>query len=106
MNDTNIKLWYVYMIRCDDNSLYTGITTDLNRRFCEHKEGRGAKYTRNKKPIEISTFFILNDRSEASKLEYFIKKLSKSEKEFLILNEKNKKVFIKEAEIRLNIKIN
>lgn len=106
MNDINQKLWYVYMIRCEDNSLYTGITTDTERRFQEHKEGKGAKYTRNRKPVEFAAVFSLKNRSEASSLEFFIKKLTKKEKEFYISSEKNKKSFIKFAEERLNLKIN
>ena len=106
MNDINQKKWYVYMVRCEDNSLYTGITTDVARRFEEHKSGKGAKYTKNRKPLKIEIIFQTNNRSEASKLEYFIKNFSKKEKENKILDEKNKKFFIIEAENRLNIKIN
>ena len=80
------KKYYVYMLRCEDNSIYTGITTDINRRFEEHlgKGGRGAKYTKNHKPIKIEKVFEACSRMEASKLEYKIKHLRKSEKEELI----------------------
>ena len=103
---TEPKFWYVYMIRCEDNSIYTGITTDLNRRYNEHEKGVGAKYTKQRKPVQIEKFFWVKNRSEASRLEWFIKKLSKKEKEFIIFCEKNQKNFIKNAEIKLNIKIN
>lgn len=106
MNDKTKKEWFVYMIRCMDNSLYTGITTDVKRRYEEHEKGRGAKYTKVRKPIKICTVFQVEDRSSAGKLEYFIKNLSKKEKEILISDEKNKKKFINYAEEKLKIKIN
>ncbi len=53
MNDKIKKEWFVYMIRCMDSSLYTGITTDVKRRYEEHEKGRGAKYTKVRKPVEI-----------------------------------------------------
>lgn len=84
------KKYYTYIIRCEDNSLYTGITTDLRRRFFEHyaKLKEGAKYTKrhNVKNLEIA--WTSNDRKLASKMEYHIKRLHKSEKENLIANPK------------------
>lgn len=74
------------MIRCVDNSIYTGITTDIERRFREHIEqnGSGAKYTRSHRPIEVSAVWESKNRSLASALEYRIKRLSKKQKEDLI----------------------
>ncbi|WP_300345071.1 GIY-YIG nuclease family protein [Fusobacterium sp.] len=106
MNNNIKKPWFLYMIRCEDNSIYTGITTDIERRYKEHREGKGAKYTRIRKPKEICCFFQLENRSSAGRLECFIKKLSKKEKEFLIFDEKNKKNFLELAEKELKIKIN
>ena len=106
MNDKIKKEWFVYMIRCMDNSLYTGITTDVKRRYEEHEKGRGAKYTKVRKPIKICAVFQVEDRSSAGKLEYFIKNLAKKEKEILISDGKNKKNFINYAEAELKIKIN
>lgn len=80
------KEWYVYMIRCKDDSLYTGITTDLERRFEEHKKGKGAKYTKVKGIEKYEFTFPLKNRSEASKMEYKIKKLSKEQKEKIIVD--------------------
>ena len=77
-------MYYVYMMRCSDNSLYSGITTDLERRFSEHtnKEGKGAKYTRAKEVVEIACAWVTDSgRSEASKLEAKLKKLTKEKKE-------------------------
>lgn len=80
-----MKKWYVYILRCMDNSLYTGITTDVKRRYKEHIMGKGAKYTRVKKPIKIEKIIECDSRSEATKLELKIKKMKKLEKEKLIL---------------------
>jgi putative endonuclease len=81
-----MKSYYVYILRCEDNSLYTGITTDVERRFSEHlgKNGKGAKYTKVHKPVKIEKVFSCCDRAEASKLEYKIKKMTKEQKENLI----------------------
>lgn len=78
--------WFLYIIRCKDNSLYTGITTDINRRFLQHKEGKGAKYTRAKGVLKIESIFSFENRSLASKEEIRIKKLSKNKKEEIILS--------------------
>ncbi len=79
-------MYYVYILRCEDNTLYTGITTDVMRRFAEHREDKvkGAKYTKAHKPKEIVAVWEAGTKSDASKLEYRIKKLEKSEKEKLI----------------------
>lgn len=77
------------MLRCEDNSIYTGITTDVERRFLEHtgKNGRGAKYTKTHRPISVEKVFVVEDRKQASKLEYKIKHLTKELKEQLIKSE-------------------
>ena len=83
-------MYYTYMLRCEDNSIYTGITTDLKRRFNEHKS-RGdkcAKYTLKHHVKSLELAFESEDRKLASKLEYHIKKLIKSDKEKLIKNPK------------------
>ncbi len=78
---------YTYIVRCSDQSLYTWITTDLKRRIEEHNglwDKPWAKYTKNKRPVELVWHKEATDRSEASKGEYAIKKMSKKEKETLI----------------------
>lgn len=78
-------MYYVYMIRCCDNSIYTGITTDIKRRLDEHKS-RGkkcAKYTYNHIADSLICTFETENRSDASKLEYYIKRLKKMKKEEL-----------------------
>ena len=74
-------IWYVYIVECSDKTLYTGITTDLNRRVKEHNESkRGAKYTKSRRPVTLIKHFVCNSKSEALKLEYKIKQLPKEEK--------------------------
>lgn len=79
-------MYYTYMIRCRNNSIYTGITTDLNRRFSEHKEKgeKGAKYTHTNEVVEFVAAWKSQDRVSATKLEYWIKRLNKSQKEELV----------------------
>lgn len=74
------KKWYVYIVRCTDDTLYTGITTDVDRRIKQHNEGKGAKYTRGRGPVALVKFFTRDSKGEALKLEYQIKQLSKEEK--------------------------
>ena len=77
--------WYLYMIRSNYGSLYTGITTDIERRFQEHSGGsKGARALRGKGPLELVYCQPVADRSQASRLEAAIKKLTKSKKEQLV----------------------
>jgi putative endonuclease len=73
-------MWYIYILECRDSSLYTGITTDVNRRLLEHNSGKGAKYTRSRRPVKIRAVFEAESRSAAAKEEYRIKKLSRKDK--------------------------
>jgi len=78
--------WFVYLLRCADNSLYAGITTDLKRRLSEHNNSNklGAKYTRARRPVCLAYSENCTDRQSASIREYQLKKLKKSEKEQLV----------------------
>ena len=76
--------WYVYMVRCRDNSLYTGYTDDPERRLAVHNAGKGAKYTKSRLPVQLVYREECPDKSTALKREYAIKQLSKTEKENLI----------------------
>jgi len=79
--------YYCYILRCKDNSLYTGYTTEIERRVWEHNNSeKGAKYTKIRRPCILVYFEEYNTKSEALKREYYIKKLSKAEKEKLIIN--------------------
>lgn len=75
-----MNMYFVYILECEDRSLYTGITTDLSRRFEEHVSGMGGNYTRAHKPVKIVYKEKVENRSIASKREVEIKKMSKEEK--------------------------
>ena len=81
-------MYYIYMLRCEDNSIYTGITTNIDRRMKEHfcKDKKCAKYTMNHSAKKLESVWETENRVLSSKLEYHIKKLSKNQKEELILN--------------------
>ena len=83
-------MYYTYMIRCEDNSIYTGMTNDLEKRLKEHKSKskNGAKYTKSHNAIKIEAAWKSKDKSLACKLEYQIKNLTKNQKENLIKGEK------------------
>jgi len=76
--------WYVYMLLCGDNSLYTGISNDVLKRLAKHQKGTGAKYTRGRGPLELAYLKEMDDKSSALKEEYRIKQLSKKKKLELI----------------------
>jgi putative endonuclease len=77
--------WFVYILQCNDKTLYTGITTDLDRRVKEHNESnKGAKYTKARRPVKLVYSETLTNRSLASKRELQIKKLSRRDKIKLI----------------------
>lgn len=80
------KDWYVYIIRCSDKSLYTGVSTDVVRRFAEHQAqgSKTAKYLRGKQPLQLALQIKVNNRSNALSIENKIKKLSKLQKEQLL----------------------
>lgn len=73
-------MWYVYILICADGTLYTGITTDVNKRIQTHNKGKGAKYTRCRLPVKLGVYFEAEDRSSASKEEYRIKQLTREQK--------------------------
>lgn len=75
--------WYVYMVRCRDNSLYTGSTNDLSRRIQVHNSGKGAKYTKSRLPVTLAYREECPDKSTALKRECEIKRLTKAKKEQL-----------------------
>lgn len=78
--------YYAYLIKCADDSYYSGYTTDLKRRLSEHNSssGKAAKYTRSRQPVKLHYFEEFSSRSEAMKREYQLKQLSHQEKEQLV----------------------
>lgn len=78
------NIWYLYILRCKDGTLYTGITTDVEKRLEAHRTGKGAKYTRGRTPLELVYRETCGDHSAALKRELEIKTFSRPEKEDLI----------------------
>ncbi len=76
----NTKQWFVYIVQCVDNTLYTGCTLNIERRIKEHNEGKGAKYTRGRGPVLLQYQEEFVGRSQAQKRECAIKRLSRIEK--------------------------
>ena len=79
-----MNTWKLYILRCADGTLYTGITTDVEKRLEAHRTGKGAKYTRGRAPLELVYWEECGDHSAALKREIEIKKLTREEKEKLI----------------------
>jgi len=79
--------WFVYLVRCKDDSLYTGITTDLDRRVHEHNhdDKQAASYTRSRRPVRLVYWESMASRAQALSREAKLKQLSKSQKEALVI---------------------
>ena len=75
---------YTYIVKCSDGTFYTGWTNDLTRRMEAHNQGRGAKYTKARRPVTLIYYETFETKEEAMKREYAIKRLSRTEKEELI----------------------
>lgn len=90
MNTESSQIWYVYILRCSDDTLYTGITNDLAARLEAHNNGTGAKFTRGRVPVTLLYHETSASRSEALKREMAIKKLERPQKLQLIGQQKAK----------------
>ena len=77
-------MWFLYILECQDGSLYTGITKDIERRLQLHNEGKGAKFTRSRRPVKIIYQELLSTRGQALIREYEIKALPKIQKQALV----------------------
>jgi putative endonuclease len=97
-----MKIWSIYLLRDEYNSLYTGITTDVDRRFREHMEGgpRSAKFTRFKKQLELVYSCKIGDRSLVSKVEYRLKRLKKTEKEAIVQRGESARDLLERLELK------
>jgi putative endonuclease len=82
--------WYVYMLECADGSIYTGITNDVKERVARHNAGKGAKYTKARRPVVLKAKWKHKDKSEAAKAEYAFKQLTREEKLKMIKRKKLK----------------
>jgi putative endonuclease len=80
--------WVLYLVRCPDGSLYTGITTDLQRRLAAHGTARGARRLRGRQPLELVYSQAVGDRACALRIEHKVKRLSKRDKESLVRGDK------------------
>lgn len=80
--------WFVYLIECSDGSVYTGIATDVQARYEKHLTGKGARYTRARKPVSLLASFEVADRSSALRAEYRVKQLTALEKRALAAGER------------------
>ena len=94
--------FYLYMLRCEDGSIYTGTAKDYLKRYEEHLSGKGAKYTKSHRVIKIERVFLCENRSIACILESEIKKLTKNKKEAIIIEPDT---YVKELENTRKIKI-
>jgi putative endonuclease len=74
------KPWWVYIVECNDGSLYTGITVNVENRISVHNSGKGAKYTKTRRPVNLRVSWLFENRSAAAKEEWRIKQLSRAEK--------------------------
>lgn len=83
---------YTYIVRCKDDTLYCGWTNNLEKRIASHNAGTGAKYTKNRHPVELVYYEIFDTKEEAMRREYAIKQLSRQEKlKLIVQNGENKK---------------
>jgi putative endonuclease len=76
--------WFVYLLRCADGTLYAGVTTDIARRLAAHNAGRGAKYTRARRPVALAWSARAKDKVAAMRREWRIKALTRAEKQLLV----------------------
>lgn len=98
-------MYYTYMVRCVDNSIYTGMTNNLEKRFKKHILGQGAKYTKSHQATKIEAAWRSKEKSLACKLEYQIKQLNKKQKEDLINGEKLSKYLVGKVDCRRYYKV-
>ena len=82
------KEWFVYILRCRDSTLYTGCTNDLEQRELLHNTGKGARYTRNRRPVRVVYSEEFGSKGKALSREYEIKQMTREEKEELIRSKK------------------
>lgn len=79
---------YTYILKCNDGTLYTGWTNNLEKRLKDHNDGKGAKYTKTRRPVELAYYEEFESKEEAMKREYAIKQLSRKQKEKILETKK------------------
>ena len=80
----DIIMYYIYIVRCQDDTYYTGFTNNIEKRIRAHNEKKGAKYTRGRTPVKLIYYEEFESKTEALKREYEVKKLSRKQKELLV----------------------
>lgn len=80
MKNTHLNTWYVYLLQCENDMLYCGSTNDVERRYTQHCVGKGAKFTKINRPLELLAYREFPDRSTACKVEAQLKKMPKQRK--------------------------
>lgn len=80
MSCKKLSEWFVYIVKCSDETFYTGVSTDVEKRVKTHNTGKGAKYTKTRRPVELLWTKKVSSKSEALKLEYKIKQLNRKQK--------------------------
>ncbi len=80
---------YTYIVKCSDGSLYTGWTNDIEKRMKAHNEGKGAKYTKSRRPVELIYYEEFQTKEEAMSREYAIKHMTRKQKELLVKERKS-----------------
>lgn len=78
------QAWHLYLLRCGDGSIYTGVSTDVSRRLAEHRGGKGARYLRGRGPLALARKIRVGAKSDAFKMEWRVKRLPRNKKEQLI----------------------
>ncbi|MBQ9691199.1 MAG: GIY-YIG nuclease family protein [Eggerthellaceae bacterium] len=87
------QTYYMYVVRCADNTLYTGFTTNVEARICAHNSKRGAKYTKQRTPVVLEAYAQFSTKREALRAEYYFKQLSRAEKEEILIYAHNEDTF-------------
>ncbi|MEL7298059.1 MAG: GIY-YIG nuclease family protein [Pseudomonadota bacterium] len=91
---TDATPWYLYILRCADNSLYTGISPDVARRLAVHRSGKGSRYLRGRSPLTLIASHEIGDRSVATRAEMAFKRLTKRRKESLLVDDAELRRFL------------
>lgn len=81
-------MWWVYVLRCSDGSLYCGVSNDVAKRICTHNEGKGSRYVRSRTPAALAFSWCCGSKSDALKAEYAFKQLTKKQKEQIVARQK------------------
>lgn len=92
--------WSIYLVRTASGALYTGVSNDVDRRFEQHANGRGAKALRGKGPLQLVYRVAIGDRAAAQRVEYALKRLSKAEKEAVVLAQPKRRRWLRLSRAR------